>query len=204
MRCCDVQGSKFAVKGWKLRAPDEAGTMRRRSPCSSTTPALSMSPSLAWPASSPCSSASVVSRAGTGTGASGGRPGSMSLRESLAMQAAPASGRHQQHQQQRVGPPPVPYGGGGPPNSLPGAPVGITTSEEEMRLQRCSSLLRDRHDRGVVEMVLRDVVQRGMGVTFDDIAALSTAKRLLNEAIVLPLMMPEFFTGIREPWKVSA
>jgi katanin p60 ATPase-containing subunit A1 len=44
-------------------------------------------------------------------------------------------------------------------------------------------------------------VQRNLGVTFDDVAALSNAKRLLNEAIVLPMIMPEFFTGIREPWK---
>ena len=45
------------------------------------------------------------------------------------------------------------------------------------------------------------IIATDMGVTFDDIAALETAKRLLNEAVVLPIMMPEFFTGIREPWK---
>jgi len=49
--------------------------------------------------------------------------------------------------------------------------------------------------------VIRDVVQRDLGVSFDDIAALSDAKRLLSEAVILPLMVPEFFTGIREPWK---
>jgi hypothetical protein len=43
--------------------------------------------------------------------------------------------------------------------------------------------------------------QRDLNVTFDDIASLRDAKRLLNEAVVLPLVMPEFFTGIREPWK---
>lgn len=54
-----------------------------------------------------------------------------------------------------------------------------------------------------MDSVMRDVVQhRDLGVTFDDIASLSEAKRLLNEAIVLPLLMPEFFTGIRQPWKV--
>jgi SpoVK/Ycf46/Vps4 family AAA+-type ATPase len=81
--------------------------------------------------------------------------------------------------------------------------------------------LAGRHDKAVIDTVLRDVVQRGialilkllhcsasyhhvlsdMGVTFNDIAALETAKRLLNEAVVLPIIMPEFFTGIREPWK---
>ena len=38
-------------------------------------------------------------------------------------------------------------------------------------------------------------------VTFDDIASLEGAKQLLNEAVTLPLVIPEFFVGIREPWK---
>lgn len=57
------------------------------------------------------------------------------------------------------------------------------------------------NDPNLVDWVLQDVVQQDLGVTFDHIAALDTAKRLLHEAIVLPLVMPEFFTGIREPWK---
>lgn len=36
-----------------------------------------------------------------------------------------------------------------------------------------------------------------------DIAELDEAKKLLNEAVVLPLLLPNFFTGIRRPWKVS-
>ena len=36
----------------------------------------------------------------------------------------------------------------------------------------------------------------------DDIAGLSEAKRLLEEAVVLPLWMPDYFKGIRRPWKV--
>ena len=31
--------------------------------------------------------------------------------------------------------------------------------------------------------------------------SLDTAKGLLNEAVALPLIIPEFFVGIREPWK---
>lgn len=84
----------------------------------------------------------------------------------------------------------------------PGNDTSLDKGNSESRLLRCASLLRDRHDRSAVDMVMSDIVQRDMGVTFDDIAALSTAKRLLNEAVVLPLMMPELFTGIREPWKV--
>ena len=35
-----------------------------------------------------------------------------------------------------------------------------------------------------------------------DIAELDEAKRLLEEAVVLPLLMPQYFTGLRRPWKV--
>lgn len=38
----------------------------------------------------------------------------------------------------------------------------------------------------------------------EDIADLEEAKKLLKEAVVLPMWMPEFFKGIRRPWKVSA
>ena len=37
----------------------------------------------------------------------------------------------------------------------------------------------------------------------DDIADLQEAKRLLQEAVVLPLVVPDFFKGIRRPWKVA-
>jgi hypothetical protein len=36
---------------------------------------------------------------------------------------------------------------------------------------------------------------------WDDVAGLTEAKRLLEEAVVLPLWMPEYFQGIRRPWK---
>lgn len=37
----------------------------------------------------------------------------------------------------------------------------------------------------------------------DDIADLEDAKKLLREAVVLPMWMPDFFKGIRRPWKVG-
>ncbi|XP_043225239.1 katanin p60 ATPase-containing subunit A-like 1 isoform X3 [Amphibalanus amphitrite] len=57
------------------------------------------------------------------------------------------------------------------------------------------------YDRDLVEMLERDIVQKNPDVRWDDIADLHEAKRLLEEAVVLPMWMPDFFKGIRRPWK---
>ena len=56
-------------------------------------------------------------------------------------------------------------------------------------------------DTDLIEMVERDVVDMNPNVNFDDIAELESAKRALTEAVVLPLLMPDFFVGLRRPWK---
>jgi hypothetical protein len=118
----------------------------------------------------------------------------------------------------RIGSELQPYGGGGPGakrftedahseaasttgRRSTGAVVGVGGQNRDKLLWECSRILSERHEPVVVDMVMRDVIQTNLGVTFDDIAALTVAKRLLHEAVLLPLLMPEFFTGIREPWK---
>ncbi|KAG5537617.1 hypothetical protein RHGRI_024909 [Rhododendron griersonianum] len=56
-------------------------------------------------------------------------------------------------------------------------------------------------DHDLAEMLERDVLDSTPGVRWDDVAGLTEAKRLLEEAVVLPLWMPEYFQGIRRPWK---
>uniref|UniRef100_A0A1B6JUQ1 Katanin p60 ATPase-containing subunit A1 n=2 Tax=Homalodisca TaxID=139475 RepID=A0A1B6JUQ1_9HEMI len=56
-------------------------------------------------------------------------------------------------------------------------------------------------DHELCEMLERDIVQKNPNIKWDDIADLHEAKRLLEEAVVLPMWMPEFFKGIRRPWK---
>ncbi|XP_020097599.1 katanin p60 ATPase-containing subunit A1 [Ananas comosus] len=56
-------------------------------------------------------------------------------------------------------------------------------------------------DADLAAMLERDVLETTPGVRWDDVAGLSEAKRLLEEAVVLPLWMPEYFQGIRRPWK---
>ncbi|XP_066939195.1 katanin p60 ATPase-containing subunit A-like 1 [Macrobrachium rosenbergii] len=57
------------------------------------------------------------------------------------------------------------------------------------------------YDRDLVDMLERDIVQKNPSIRWTDIADLHEAKRLLEEAVVLPMLMPDFFRGIRRPWK---
>jgi len=56
-------------------------------------------------------------------------------------------------------------------------------------------------DAELVDMLERDILQKNPNIRWDDIADLTEAKRLLEEAVVLPMWMPDFFKGIRRPWK---
>ncbi|NEU34227.1 ATP-binding protein, partial [bacterium LRH843] len=56
-------------------------------------------------------------------------------------------------------------------------------------------------DKDLVDMLERDIVQKNPNIRWDDIADLQEAKRLLEEAVVLPMWMPDYFKGIRRPWK---
>lgn len=58
-------------------------------------------------------------------------------------------------------------------------------------------------DKDLVEILERDILQRNPEVRWDDIAELEDAKRLLKEAVVLPMVLPTYFKGIRRPWKVG-
>lgn len=56
-------------------------------------------------------------------------------------------------------------------------------------------------DAELVELLERDIVQKQPNVKWSDIADLTEAKKLLEEAVVLPMLIPDFFRGIRRPWK---
>lgn len=56
-------------------------------------------------------------------------------------------------------------------------------------------------DGDLVDLLERDIVQKNPNIRWDDIADLTEAKRLLEEAVVLPMWMPDYFKGIRRPWK---
>jgi katanin p60 ATPase-containing subunit A1 len=49
--------------------------------------------------------------------------------------------------------------------------------------------------------ISRDIYQESPNIRFDDIISLDEAKRLLSEAVQLPLRFPTIFTGILRPWR---
>eukprot|EP01042_Synura_sphagnicola_P001576 gene1576-1830_t len=76
-------------------------------------------------------------------------------------------------------------------------------SQDSNEKIRYSELAREEGwaDLELIEAIERDIVESKVSVSWDSIAGLGEAKHLLQEAVVLPLWMPEYFKGIRRPWK---
>ena len=83
--------------------------------------------------------------------------------------------------------------------SQPGGGAGFggpgNDKETEKKFE-CAGMNKD-----LIEALERDIVQRNPNVKWDDIAGCDDAKKLLKEAVVLPMIMPEFFRGIRRPYR---
>ena len=80
-----------------------------------------------------------------------------------------------------------------PSNSKPGAtPVGILGEKDESF---------QGGDPELISIIEQYIMERNPSVHWGDIAELREAKKLLEEAVVLPMLLPDFFTGLRRPWK---
>ncbi|XP_034131186.1 katanin p60 ATPase-containing subunit A1 isoform X2 [Drosophila guanche] len=53
----------------------------------------------------------------------------------------------------------------------------------------------------LVDTLEKDILQRHPCIKWTHVAGLNEAKTILQEAVVLPVIMPEFFKGIRRPWR---
>lgn len=53
----------------------------------------------------------------------------------------------------------------------------------------------------LVQLIEADMHVGKMPITWDNIAGLEEAKYLLEEAVVYPVLMPDYYQGIRRPWK---
>ncbi|CUG91349.1 katanin, putative, partial [Bodo saltans] len=56
-------------------------------------------------------------------------------------------------------------------------------------------------DPELVQRIEDEILDASPNVAWEDISGMGDAKRLLNEAVVLPLLVPELFTGVLQPWK---
>eukprot|EP00611_Tribonema_gayanum_P007689 TRINITY_DN1711_c0_g2_i1.p1 TRINITY_DN1711_c0_g2~~TRINITY_DN1711_c0_g2_i1.p1 ORF type:complete len:574 (-),score=98.67 TRINITY_DN1711_c0_g2_i1:1306-2784(-) len=54
--------------------------------------------------------------------------------------------------------------------------------------------------RALAGTISRDIFTRSTGVSWGDVVALEEPKRLLKEAVVMPVKYPELFTGLLTPW----
>lgn len=57
------------------------------------------------------------------------------------------------------------------------------------------------YESSLIEVIEKDILQKYTKIQWNDIAGLSDAKNILQECLVLPIIMPDFFKGIRRPWK---
>ncbi|KRG01679.1 uncharacterized protein Dmoj_GI10108, isoform C [Drosophila mojavensis] len=72
---------------------------------------------------------------------------------------------------------------------------------------RCSPKIKIKHfsplgyEGHLVDTLEKDILQRHPCIKWTEVAGLNEAKTILQEAVVLPIIMPEFFKGIRRPWR---
>ncbi|XP_014291601.1 katanin p60 ATPase-containing subunit A1 isoform X1 [Halyomorpha halys] len=57
------------------------------------------------------------------------------------------------------------------------------------------------YEHHLVETIEKDILQRDTAIRWAEVAGLCEAKSVLQEAMVLPLLLPDYFKGIRRPWK---
>lgn len=79
---------------------------------------------------------------------------------------------------------------------------GVSTVRIDERLQK--SLLpplESAEMRTLAESLSRDIIRGSPDVKWESIKGLENAKRLLKEAVVMPIKYPKYFTGLLSPWK---
>lgn len=56
-------------------------------------------------------------------------------------------------------------------------------------------------DSKMIELIKNEIMDSGALVKWDDVAGLEQAKRIIKEIVVLPMLRPDIFTGLRRPPK---
>ncbi|KAG7400510.1 Katanin p60 ATPase-containing subunit A-like 2 [Phytophthora boehmeriae] len=73
-------------------------------------------------------------------------------------------------------------------------------SIEERLLKPLPSFAHDSELRPLAETITREIFQKNPDVRWEDVIGLQETKRLLKEAVVMPLKYPQLFQGLLSPW----
>ena len=81
--------------------------------------------------------------------------------------------------------------------------TSASSSPDGPHLDQVGGLFRceDPEEHKLVQVLEREMLSRHPNVPWTDIAGLHEAKGLLQEAVILPILMPDYFQGIRRPLK---
>ncbi|KHJ75456.1 hypothetical protein OESDEN_24928 [Oesophagostomum dentatum] len=85
-------------------------------------------------------------------------------------------------------------------STAPEAPPAETTTNPSEDKQKDEFVPRG-YCPDLVEAIEQTMTRNGTEVCWDDIAGLEGPKELFKQTIVLPALMPNFFKGIRRPWR---
>ncbi|PIN06920.1 AAA+-type ATPase [Handroanthus impetiginosus] len=77
------------------------------------------------------------------------------------------------------------------------SPVGVNEKPQRSLLPPFESA----EVRALAESLSRDIIRGSPDVKWESIKGLENAKRLLKEAVVMPIKYPKYFTGLLTPWK---
>ncbi|KDO30156.1 hypothetical protein SPRG_05348 [Saprolegnia parasitica CBS 223.65] len=70
----------------------------------------------------------------------------------------------------------------------------------EDRLLKPLPFMHDSELRPLAETITREIFQKNPNVHWDNVVGLTDAKRLLKEAVVMPIRYPQLFKGLLSPW----
>jgi len=138
-----------------------------------------------------------------GAGAAGGAAGGAGVAGAPLPRKAPivpASAAANRAGKAQAGKGAVAAAAGGPAAAAAAAMAKAAANGEKLKYGEYARLI-GLPDVELIDTVERDILESRVNVAWDCIAGLSEAKQLLQEAVVLPLWIPDHFRGIRRPWK---
>lgn len=86
------------------------------------------------------------------------------------------------------------------PPGRPGASAGVVSDRTKQAIENKKKISHLKNvDSKLANHIMDEIVESGASVHFDDIAGAESAKKLLQEIVILPYLRPELFTGLRAP-----